>query len=95
MKPCETYDLAKIQTPADYQAISNNTDAMEGIEQTMQVWLKQLEQVGQDCINTTKVKVTFYKIKVKVLNFINDKKPRSKFLSMTKLLRSKMAFPPI
>lgn len=45
LKPCETYDLTKIQTPADYQAVANSTEALEGIEECMHVWLKQLEQV--------------------------------------------------
>ncbi|XP_056016925.1 dynein axonemal heavy chain 5-like isoform X3 [Ostrea edulis] len=45
LKPCETYDLSKIQTPADYQAVANSSEALEGIESTMNVWLKQLEQV--------------------------------------------------
>ncbi|XP_033755107.1 LOW QUALITY PROTEIN: dynein heavy chain 5, axonemal-like [Pecten maximus] len=45
LKPCETYDLSKIQTPADYQAVANSSDSLEGIENCMMVWLKQLEQV--------------------------------------------------
>lgn len=45
LKPCETYELSKINTPADYQAVANSSDALEGIEQCMGVWLKQLEQV--------------------------------------------------
>ena len=45
LKPCDTYDLSKIQTPADYQAVANSSEALEGIENTMNVWLKQLEQV--------------------------------------------------
>lgn len=45
LKPCETYELSKINTPADYQAVANSSDALEGIEQCMAVWLKQLEQV--------------------------------------------------
>lgn len=45
LKPCETYDLSKIQTPADYQAVANSSEALEGIENCMNVWLKQLEQV--------------------------------------------------
>lgn len=45
LKPCETYELSKINTPADYQAVANSSEALEGIEQCMGVWLKQLEQV--------------------------------------------------
>ncbi|XP_052816057.1 dynein axonemal heavy chain 5-like isoform X6 [Mya arenaria] len=45
LKPCETYDLSRIQSPADYQAVANSTDALEGIEACMEVWIKQIEQV--------------------------------------------------
>ena len=45
LKPCETYELSRIQTPADHQAIANSTEALEGIEACMEVWIKQIEQV--------------------------------------------------
>ncbi|XP_053402509.1 dynein axonemal heavy chain 5-like isoform X4 [Mercenaria mercenaria] len=45
LKPCETYDLSRVQTPADYQAIANSSEALEGIEICMGVWIKQIEQV--------------------------------------------------
>ena len=45
LKPCETYELSKVQTPADYQAIANSSEALEGIEACMCVWIKQIEQV--------------------------------------------------
>ena len=45
LKPCETYELSRVQSPADYQAIANSSDALEGIEACMEVWIKQIEQV--------------------------------------------------
>ncbi|XP_060585698.1 dynein axonemal heavy chain 5-like, partial [Ruditapes philippinarum] len=45
LKPCETYELSKVQSPADYQAIANSSEALEGIEACMCVWIKQIEQV--------------------------------------------------
>ena len=45
LKPCETYELSRVQTPADYQAIANSSEALEGIEACMEVWIKQIEQV--------------------------------------------------
>ncbi|KAK3610339.1 hypothetical protein CHS0354_029807 [Potamilus streckersoni] len=45
LKPCESYDLNCIQSPAEYQAVANSSDALDGIEECMQVWIKQIEQV--------------------------------------------------
>ena len=45
LKPCETYDLSRVQTPSDYQSIANSSEALEGIESCMKVWIKQIEQV--------------------------------------------------
>ena len=46
LKPCDTYDLSRVQTPADYQTLANSTEALEGIEACMLVWIKQVEQVN-------------------------------------------------
>ncbi|XP_052229952.1 dynein axonemal heavy chain 5-like isoform X5 [Dreissena polymorpha] len=45
LKPCDTYDLSRIQTPAEYQAIANSSEALQGIEACMEIWIKQIEQV--------------------------------------------------
>ncbi|XP_064611990.1 dynein axonemal heavy chain 5-like isoform X2 [Liolophura sinensis] len=45
LKPCAMYDLSKIQTPADYMAVANSSEALESIEECLQVWIKQIEQV--------------------------------------------------
>ncbi|KAK7469850.1 hypothetical protein BaRGS_00036128, partial [Batillaria attramentaria] len=45
LKPCEGYDLSKVNTPQDYQAVANSTEALEKIEDCMRSWIKQIEQV--------------------------------------------------
>lgn len=45
LKPCEKFDLQQIQTPADYLTVSNNTEALNNIEDTMRIWMRQIEQV--------------------------------------------------
>ncbi|GFO43348.1 dynein heavy chain 5, axonemal [Plakobranchus ocellatus] len=45
LKPCEGYELRKVNTIADYQAVANSTEALEKIEECMKVWIKQIEQV--------------------------------------------------
>ena len=45
LTPCETYDLSTIRTPHDCQAVANSTEALQAIEDCMQVWIKQIEQV--------------------------------------------------
>ncbi|KAI8736693.1 dynein heavy chain 5, axonemal [Biomphalaria glabrata] len=45
LKPCETYDLSKINTIQDYQSVANSTESLEKIEECMRVWIKQIEQV--------------------------------------------------
>ncbi|KAL5021558.1 hypothetical protein ScPMuIL_000713 [Solemya velum] len=45
LKPCTTYDLSKINSPSDYMSLANSSDGLEAIEDCMQVWIKQIEQV--------------------------------------------------
>ena len=45
LKPCEGYDLSRVTTPQDYQAVANSTEALEKIEECMRSWIKQIEQV--------------------------------------------------
>ena len=50
LKPCETYELNKVNTIADYMAVANSTESLEKVEECMRVWIKQIEQVGGwDC----------------------------------------------
>ncbi len=45
LKPCEKYDLKQIKTPNDYLTISNNTETLNIIEETVCIWIKQVQQV--------------------------------------------------
>ncbi|BFZ13509.1 hypothetical protein BsWGS_16546 [Bradybaena similaris] len=45
LKPCETYDLNKVNTIADYQSAANSTETLEKIEDCMKTWIRQIEQV--------------------------------------------------
>ncbi|XP_074644897.1 dynein axonemal heavy chain 5-like [Tubulanus polymorphus] len=45
LKPCETYDLSRLQTPSDCIAVANSTESLNAIEDCMAVWIKQIEQV--------------------------------------------------
>ncbi|XP_048253391.1 dynein axonemal heavy chain 5-like isoform X2 [Haliotis rufescens] len=45
LRPCEGYELSKIQTAGDYQAVANSSESLEAIESCMHVWVKQIEQV--------------------------------------------------
>lgn len=46
LKPCEGFDLSKVQTPHDYQTAANSSETLEKIEECMRSWSKQIEQVG-------------------------------------------------
>ena len=45
LKPCEGFELRKVNSIADYQAVANSTESLEKIEECMKVWIKQIEQV--------------------------------------------------
>lgn len=45
LKPC-SMDLSLIMTPSDHQAIAASTEQLETIEECMNVWVKQIEQVS-------------------------------------------------
>ncbi|XP_059149715.1 dynein axonemal heavy chain 5-like isoform X1 [Physella acuta] len=45
LKPCENFDLAKVNTISDYQTVANSTESLEKIEECMRGWIKQIEQV--------------------------------------------------
>ncbi|XP_025115342.1 dynein heavy chain 5, axonemal-like isoform X3 [Pomacea canaliculata] len=45
LKPCEGFDLSKVQTPHDYQTAANSSETLEKIEECMRSWSKQIEQV--------------------------------------------------
>ena len=45
LKPCEGFELRKVNSIADYQTVANSTESLEKIEECMKVWIKQIEQV--------------------------------------------------
>ena len=49
LKTCEGFELRKVNTIADYQAVANSTESLEKIEECMKVWIKQIEQVRALC----------------------------------------------
>lgn len=48
LRPSENFDLTKLRCVPDYQQAANNTDSLQAVEDCMQVWIKQIEQV---CVN--------------------------------------------
>lgn len=45
LKPCDKFDFAQIQTPADYLSVANNSELLSQIEEAVKVWMKQIELV--------------------------------------------------
>lgn len=45
LKPCEKYDLSQILTASDYLSVANNSESLSAIEETVKVWIKQIELV--------------------------------------------------
>ncbi|CAF5189300.1 unnamed protein product, partial [Rotaria magnacalcarata] len=45
LKPCDKIDLTQIQNTADYISIASNSESLASIEETMKIWIKQMEQV--------------------------------------------------
>jgi hypothetical protein len=45
LKPCEKLDLTKLRSQHDYLAAANSTETMQAIEESMNTWIKQIEQV--------------------------------------------------
>lgn len=43
LKPCEKYDLSEVVTVGDYLSVSNNSDALYYIEETVRSWMKQIQ----------------------------------------------------
>ena len=47
LKPCETYELSTLKTPSDHNSVANSTEGLQAMEECIQVWIKQIEQVSQ------------------------------------------------
>ena len=46
LHPCEVIDVSSLEGPADYQAIANNPDILAGLDELVNSWCKQIEQVS-------------------------------------------------
>lgn len=45
LEKCEVICVEDYETPSDYKIVANNAELMTGIEQLVQTWSKQIEQV--------------------------------------------------
>ncbi|CAF0723345.1 unnamed protein product [Didymodactylos carnosus] len=45
LKPCDKIDISQLQNAADYVSVASNNEALQSIEDTMKIWIKQMEQV--------------------------------------------------
>jgi len=41
-----TFDLQKLKNLQDCQAVANNTESLQKIEECVAIWIKQIEQVS-------------------------------------------------
>ena len=46
LKECQSLDLSRIASPADYIAAAGSSETLENIEEIVTAWIKQIEQVG-------------------------------------------------
>lgn len=46
-KPCDQLDLTQIDNASDYVSIASNNDQLAAIEETIKVWIRQMEQVRE------------------------------------------------
>lgn len=47
LKPCDFLDLTQIENASDYMSIASNSEQLNAIEETMKIWIRQMEQVGE------------------------------------------------
>lgn len=45
LKPCDQLDLTQIDNASDYGSVASNTEQLNAIEETMKIWIRQMEQV--------------------------------------------------
>ncbi|CAF0837526.1 unnamed protein product [Adineta steineri] len=45
LKPCDKIDLTQLQNASDYMSVASNNENLASIEETMKIWIKQMEQV--------------------------------------------------
>ncbi len=47
LKPCDQIDLTQIQNASDYVSMASNNENLAIIEETMKIWIRQMEQVKE------------------------------------------------
>ena len=47
LKPCERIHLEQLQNSADYLAMASNSENLQAMEETLKIWIQQMEKVGQ------------------------------------------------
>ena len=47
LKPCDKVDLTQLQNAADYASVASNNESLASIEETMKIWIRQMEQVSE------------------------------------------------
>jgi hypothetical protein len=45
LKPCDRIDLTQLENVSDYILIASNSESLVLIEDTMKIWIRQMEQV--------------------------------------------------
>lgn len=53
LKPCAIIDVSSLGGSADYQAIANNPELLAGLDELVQTWCKQIEQVNSSYLFVT------------------------------------------
>ena len=46
LKPCDKIQPDQLQNSADYLAMATNGEKLQAMEETLKVWIRQMEQVG-------------------------------------------------
>ena len=52
LKECDSIDLTRISSPNDYIAAASSTETLEQIEEVVTAWIKQIEQVISNYMDT-------------------------------------------
>ena len=54
LKPCDKIDLTQMQNASDYVSIASNSESLVFIEETMKIWIRQMEEVKANHLNLIK-----------------------------------------
>ena len=45
LQPCKVIDVEEIESPLEYPVIASNQETLSNLEELVQTWCKQIEQV--------------------------------------------------